>query len=171
MCRRSICWTSRGRTGPPVPQLPSDSHDPHADWSISRSPVHIFSSTVNARLPFGIFLTNRLAAHTGEHYSITTGRDDNRDGSINDRPPGVGRNSETGSKYLNVDVNVSKAFFLGGARGGGTPTNVNLFVNMINAFNSVHFGRPSGVLTSPNFGRSTSATQPREIELGLRFQF
>ena len=157
--------------GSPVPQLPSDSHNPHADWSISRSPVHIISSTVNARLPFGIFLTKRLSAHTGEHYSITTGRDDNRDGSINDRPPGVGRNSENGPKYLNVDFNVSKAFFLVGARDGGTRANVNLFVNMVNAFNSVHFGRPSGVLTSPNFGRSTSATQPREIEIGLRFQF
>jgi hypothetical protein len=27
------------------------------------------------------------------------------------------------------------------------------------------------VLTSPNFGRSTSAVQPREIEIGFRFQF
>lgn len=157
--------------GSPNPQLPSDSHDPHADWSISKSPVHIVSSTVNARLPFGIFLTKKLSAHTGEHYSITTGRDDNRDGSINDRPPGVGRNSENGPRYFNVDFNVSKAFFLGGAGDGGTRTNVNVFANMINAFNWVHYGLPSGVLTSPNFGRSTSAVQPREIEIGLRFQF
>jgi hypothetical protein len=130
-------------------------------------------STVNARLPFGIFLTHRLSAHTGEHYSITTGRDDNRDGSINDRPPGAGRNSATGPNYFNVDFNVSKAFFPGGAGAGdgGTRTNVNIFANMVNAFNRVHYGLPSGVLTSPNFGRSTSAVQPREIEIGVRFQF
>jgi hypothetical protein len=157
--------------GSPVPQLPMDSHNPHADWSISKSPVHTVSSTVNARLPFGIFLTKKLSAHTGEHYTITTGRDDNRDGAINDRPPGVGRNSTTGPKYFNVDFNVSKAFFLGAAGDGGTRTNVNLFANMVNAFNRVHNGLPSGVMTSPNFGRSTSATQPREIEIGLRFQF
>jgi hypothetical protein len=157
--------------GSPNPQLPMDSHNPHADWSISRSPVHIASSTVNARLPFGIFLTQKISAHSGEHFSITTGRDDNRDGSINDRPPGVGRNSENGPKYFNVDFNVSKAFFLGGAGGEGTRTNVNVFANMVNAFNRVHYGLPSGVLTSPNFGRSTSAVQPREIEIGLRFQF
>lgn len=157
--------------GSPNPQLPSDSHNPGADWSISRSPVHIISSTVNARLPFGIFLTKRLSAHTGEHYSITTGRDDNRDAAINDRPPGVGRNSQNGPNYFNVNFNVSKAFFLGGAGDGGTRKNINVFANMINAFNWVHYGLPSGVLTSPNFGRSTSAVQPREIEMGLRFQF
>jgi hypothetical protein len=33
------------------------------------------------------------------------------------------------------------------------------------------YGSPSGVMTSPNFGRSTSAQDPREIEAGLRFQF
>jgi hypothetical protein len=42
---------------------------------------------------------------------------------------------------------------------------------MVNAFNRVHYGLPSGVMTSPNFGRSTSAVQPREIEIGARFQF
>lgn len=156
--------------GSPNPQLPMDSHNPHADWSISKSPVHIVSSTVNARLPFGIFLTERLSANSGEHYSVTTGSDDNRDGAINDRPPGFGRNSENGPRYLNVDFNVSKAFFLGGGD-RGTRTNVNVFANMINAFNEVHYGLPSGVLTSPNFGRSTNAVQPREIEIGLRFQF
>lgn len=157
--------------GSPIPQLPMDSHDLRADWSFSKAPVHIISSTVNARLPFGVFLTQRLSAHSGEHYTITAGRDDNRDGSINDRPAGVGRNSETGPKYVNVDFNVSKAFFLGGGGGGNTRTNVNVFANMVNAFNRVHYGLPSGVLTSPNFGRSTSAVQPREIEIGLRFQF
>jgi hypothetical protein len=110
--------------GSPVPQLPMDSYDPHADWSISRSPVHLFSSTLNAQLPFGIFLTNRFTANSGEHYSITTGRDDNRDGSLNDRPAGFGRNSENGPKYYNVDFNVSKAFFLSGAGEGGTRTNI-----------------------------------------------
>jgi hypothetical protein len=157
--------------GSPVPQLPSDSHNPGADWSISRSPVHNVSSTLNARLPFGVFLTNRLTAHSGEHYSITTGRDEKRDGSVIDRPPGVGRNSENGPNYFNVDFNISKAFFLGGAGDGGTRKNVNVFANMVNAFNRVHYGQPSGVLTSPNFGRSTSATEPREIEIGVRFQF
>jgi hypothetical protein len=42
---------------------------------------------------------------------------------------------------------------------------------MTNALNHVHYGTPSGVLTSPNFGRSISASAPREVEAGVRFQF
>ena len=34
-----------------------------------------------------------LTANSGAPYSITTGRDDNRDGLANDRPAGVPRNS------------------------------------------------------------------------------
>jgi hypothetical protein len=155
---------------PTVPRPPSDSYNPRADWSISSSPVHLFSGTVNAGLPFGLFLTTRLSANSGEHYTVTTGRDDNRDGTINDRPPGEGRNGHNGPDYFNVDLNLSKAFFVGGPNGDTRP-NVNAFVNMVNALNRVHYGLPSGVLTSPNFGRSTSAEQPREVEVGLRFQF
>jgi hypothetical protein len=50
-------------------------------------------------------------------------------------------------------------------------TNVNLFINMTNAFNRTNLRPPSGVMSSRNFGRSTSAENPREIEVGVRFQF
>jgi hypothetical protein len=123
-------------------------------------------TTLNTELPLGVFLTGRLTARTGQGYSILTGRDDNRDGRVTDRPAGVGRNSERGPRTYSVDFNISKAFFLGA---GGQ--NVNVFANMSNAFNRLNPGTPSGVLTSPNFGRSTSAQNPREIELGMRYQF
>jgi hypothetical protein len=42
---------------------------------------------------------------------------------------------------------------------------------MTNAFNWTNLNNPSGVMASPNFGISTSAESPREIEAGLRFQF
>jgi len=42
---------------------------------------------------------------------------------------------------------------------------------MSNAFNTVNLGTPSGVMTSPFFGKSTSAANPHEIEVGIRFQF
>jgi hypothetical protein len=34
-----------------------------------------------------------------------------------------------------------------------------------------HLGIPSGVMTSPFFRRSYNATSPREVEVGMRFQF
>jgi hypothetical protein len=43
---------------------------------------------VNSQLPFGVFLTTSVSINNGNSYSITTGKDDNGDGVINDRPPG-----------------------------------------------------------------------------------
>jgi hypothetical protein len=130
------------------------------------------NGSVNAQLPLGIFLTGTMQANSPRFYNITTGLDDNRDTYTTDRPAGVPRNSATGPKYLNFNFNVSKAFFFGGpATSGGSRMNMNVFANMTNAFNHVHYGTPSGVMTSPNFGRSTSAQDPREIEIGVRFQF
>lgn len=150
--------------------LPSDNFDLHTDWSHNQNPRHEYRSTVNARLPLGVFLSGTMAGNSGRYYNITTGSDDNRDTNVNDRPPGLPRNAGRGPKYLNVDFNVSKAFFVG-ADNGGTRKNVNLFANLTNAFNRVHYETPSGVMSSPNFGRSTGADDPREVELGFRFQF
>jgi hypothetical protein len=147
-------------------QVATDSYDPDADWARGDDPLHQVNSTVNARLPLGVFLTTQVQARSRGFYTITTGTDDNRDSNVNDRPPGVPRNSAAGPRYFNVNLNLSKAFFVAG---GGA--NLNVFANASNLFNWVHLGRPSGVLTSPSFGRSTSAQNPREIEVGLRFQF
>jgi outer membrane receptor for ferric coprogen and ferric-rhodotorulic acid len=49
--------------------------------------------------------------------------------------------------------------------------NVNTYINVNNAFNRPNYSPPSGVMTSSNFGKSTSAGNPRAVELGLRFQF
>jgi len=148
------------------PSTPSDNYDLAGDWSFTPMPRHTLQTTVNAELPLGVFLTGVWTSRTGQRYSILTGRDTNRDGRVTDRPDGAGRNSETGPNFHSVDFNISKAFFFAGG-----DQNVNVFANMINAFNHLNPGRPSGVLTSPNFGRSTSAQNPREIELGLRYQF
>ena len=134
------------------------------------------NSTVNARLPLGIFLTGAMSVAGPHWYTITTGKDDNRDSTINDRPVGVLRNGAKGPKTLVFDFNISKAFFFSAAsdangKGNGTRTNLNVFANMTNAFNRTNYRTPSGVMTSPNFGRYTSAEDPRQIEVGMRFQF
>ena len=93
-------------------------------------------------------------------------------GYLTDRPLGLTRNTGDAPKFLSFGLNISKAFFFEGAGGtGATRTNLNVFANITNAFNNVNFSPPSGVMTSPNFGLSTSAREPRLIEIGLRFQF
>ncbi len=146
--------------------IPTDSYDLSIDWGRAPFPVHRFETTFNAELPLGLFLLGRYSARSGQGYSILTGRDNNRDGRVTERPVGIVRNSERGEATYTVDFNISKAFFF--ANGS---QNVNVFANMSNAFNRLNPGTPSGVLTSPNFGRSTSAQNPREIEMGMRYQF
>ena len=81
-------------------------------------------------------------------------------------------NSERGPRYLNFDFNMSKAYLLPPrARQFDVRHQRQRLRKLTNAFNHVHLGTPSGVMTSPNFRRITSATDPREIEVGIRFQF
>jgi hypothetical protein len=151
--------------------LLSDAWDVRADWGRSPNPTHQIDFDLNASLPLGLFVSGEMELDSGRHYSITTGRDDNRDSNLTDRPPGGVANGETGPRYLNFDFNISKAFFLRRAGGSTSGMNINVFANMTNAFNHVHYGNPSGVMSSPNFGKITSASNPREIEAGVRFQF
>lgn len=153
--------------------LSSDQFNLRADWNPAAFPRHNYGGTINAQLPLGFFLSSVISGNTGQAYTIITGRDDNQDTAVNDRPPGFPRNSEDGPNQFTVDFNISKAVFFGdgGLGRGGSRTNVNLFANMTNAFNRPNYARPSGIMTSPNFGRSTSAGAPREIEAGMRFQF
>jgi hypothetical protein len=123
-------------------------------------------------LPQNVYLTTTFRARTGDLYNITTGRDDNKDGFFTDRPPGVQTMSGSGPNYFVVDFNVSKAFQLQPTAGTrGTGPQISIFANVDNAFNRTNLRAPSGVMTSRNFGRSTSAYPPREIEAGMRFQF
>ena len=58
-----------------------------------------------------------------------------------------------------------------GRRARGAGAQVNVFANISNVLNRVNFERVSGALTSTRFGQPTRAGDPREIEIGVRFQF
>jgi hypothetical protein len=158
----------------------SNNYDMWSDWGHGTNPTHTFTTSVNSRLPLDVYLTTKLTARSGNYYNITTGKDDNGDGFIIDRPQGVAKNSEVGPGFFDVGFNFSKAFPLShvpvtegsrSARDSNSGPQINIFANVNNAFNMTHPGTPSGVMTSPFFGRSTSASSPREIEVGMRFQF
>ena len=156
--------------------LPSNNYDLAADWGRNNNRRHQVNASVNAQLPLGVFVTLGVRLRSGELYTITTGRDDNGDTQSNDRPPGVPRNSETGPGFQSMDLNLSKVFFLqrntgSGQRAGGGGVQVNVFANASNVLNRVNFEDVSGALTSRRFGQPTGAGDPREIEVGMRFQF
>jgi hypothetical protein len=149
--------------------LPSNSYsfrDDLARWS-----RHQFNASVNARLPFDWYLTTNLNFASGDAYSITTGRDDNGDGITNDRPAGERRNAHYGPGFRNVGLNISKSFPIGGGTNGSSRKSLTFSASMDNAFNMTNLSNPVSALSSNSFGRSVSASDPREIEATLRFQF
>ena len=146
---------------------PTDNFNLRGDYA--ETVRHQFNARINNRLFWEIFLNTNITYRSGNWYTITTGRDNNGDGVTNDRPPGVPRNSVRGPHQGNVSFNLTKSFSLGG-NGNGGPS-LNLRANFNNAFNRTNLGNPVGILTSPFFGRSIRATNPRQISLEMRFQF
>jgi hypothetical protein len=61
----------------------------------------------------------------------------------------------------------------GGPGGIGQPQRLQMQISadIRNVLNHTNFGNYSGVMTSPFFGRPTSARNAREIQVGLRFNF
>jgi hypothetical protein len=160
--------------------LPTNSYNLRENWGNPGNARHTFNTSVNSRLPMDVYVTTTISAKSGTFYNITTGKDDNKDGVINDRPPGVPKNSALGPHYFDVGFNISKAFELNraaaaspqrGAVTSGPGPQMNVFANLNNAFNMTHYGVPSGVMTSPFFAKSFNASSPRTIEVGMRFQF
>jgi len=152
--------------------LPIDNYNLHREWGNTVDPRHDFSASVNAKLPLDVYLTTVFKAQSGGFYTITTGKDDNKDGTSNDRPPGAVKNSEVGPSYFDISFNFSKAYEFKRRTGAGTTApQMNVFANVNNSLNTQHPGLPSGVMTSPFFGKSYSATNPGTMQVGVKYQF
>ena len=189
--------------------LPADSRNLDAEWGpaagVSR---HQVGGNVSTTL-FNRFNVNVNASwRSGVPYNITTGRDDNGDSVVNDRPLGVGRNSARGDAIFSMGGMFSYSIGFGrrGAEGGPGGTTVimrdggpsplasagagqmvvmaggpvgpnaarysmNIFIQASNLLNTVNWQGYSGVMTSSNFGKPTSAQGARAINMGVRFGF
>ncbi len=96
--------------------LPADSLNPDLEWGPSSQDVrHRLNAMLNVGLPMGIRANISGTAQSASPYTITTGRDDNQDGVSNDRPAGVGRNSERGAPRWDMNVRFSRGFGFGGS--------------------------------------------------------
>jgi hypothetical protein len=153
----------------------------------------------NFPLPKGIRGNVMSQAQSGLPYTITTGRDDNGDGVSNDRPSGVGRNSERGSWRWDLGARISRGFGFGGDRTsapGGGPViqrriggdseggpmmmameqsaqrfRVDFYLQGYNLLNRTNYMNYSGNLQSPFFGLPSAAGAARRVEVGMQFAF
>jgi Carboxypeptidase regulatory-like domain len=114
------------------------------------------------------------SASDGNLYTELTGFDDNQDGLLNDRPPGVGIWTLRGTPFWSMNGRVTYNIPMGGANGRPTPAQrykVSLFVSVNNVSNHYNLTGFSGVMTSPFFRRATAVQNPRKVDLGMNISF
>jgi len=139
-------------------------------------------------LPLGFQISAYFSARSGLPFTITTGRDNNGDTNINDRPDVVntngdpldratynftfagrsgslGRNSARGPSFAQLDLRFSKFVRFGNRKLEG-------FFEAFNITNHANLGTPVSNLSSASFGRPTTISgTPRQAEFGFRFDF
>ena len=164
--------------------MPADSRDLDAEWGPSSGDVrHRLYGFVRTRFPHGVSANLWADAQSGAPYTVRTGFDDNRDTIFNDRPAGVGRNTERGTWQRTVNIRLSwqpgagastdrrGGRGQGGGGGGGKRRGVEIYAQVWNLLNETNFTRFAGVLTSPFYGSATSAAPARRFDFGIRTFF
>ena len=141
-------------------------------------------------------LTARLSVfgQSAPPITVRSGTDDNGDLVFNDRPDGVGRNSERTMSMWNTSLNFGYSFTLGkktvtstgGVQIMGSPAGLtvnptaattmpryrlNLIVNINNLWNQPAYSGYSGIITSPFFLQPTAASGVRRITFSTNVSF
>src|SRR2546422_71183 len=151
------------------PGVPQDSNNIFADKGPTlRDARHRFVMSGIVNLPLGLQTANIVALQSGRPFNITTGTDNNGDGHLKDRPPGVGRNAGRAAPTYVWDTRLSRPFKIG-ERVEISPT-----VDMFNVPNHPNFDAESynGVISSPSYGKpSDIISPPRQLQLGGRASF
>jgi hypothetical protein len=156
-----------------VDSRPANNYDLTGEWSRADfDQRHRFNllGTIDAGewLNFGL----RLALNSGRPYSLTTGRDDNRDSLAIDRPADVPRNSLQGPGAAILDVRWSKEFRLKdeNKKNDDGPA-MTIAVDAFNVLNRTNYSGFVGNLSSPFFGLPVASQPARRLQFTLGFEF
>jgi carboxypeptidase family protein len=156
---------------PGINMFPANNYDLTSEWSRADFDQRQRFSLLGTATPGKYFkLGAAVSIYSGQPYAETTGRDDNHDGLANDRPPGVRRNTLEASGYADVDLRLSRDFFLAADRKDKGPT-ITLSFDAFNVLNHVNYMTYIGDLSSPFFGKPVAAQPTRRLQVSLRFRF
>jgi hypothetical protein len=168
--------------------------DINLDWGPANNDVrHRLNATLNNQILKNLQMGIGFNLASASPYTLRTGLDDNRDLIYNDRPAGVGRNTERGDGSFNMNLNINYGWTFGPPAGGPPPIGVfvggagaapevrtfdqparfriGVFLFANNLTNHANYVGYSGVMTSPFFRQATSVTGTRRVEMGLNFGF
>ena len=139
--------------------------------------------TVNGlvQLPWGFDLSGVIVANSARRFNITTGRDNNGDAVLADRPnlvngayvdPGtgpavqgtLGKNAGIRAKYFVVDARLAKSFKI-------HQFSFRLIGEGFNLTNRVNYNTFQGNIRSAQFNTPISAFRPRTLQVGAQFDF
>jgi len=153
--------------------LPANGDDLSAEWGQTQ-PRHRVLGSLNLTPLKNLNVSMNLRQQSGSPYNVTTGRDGNGDGVYNDRPAGVARNAAwtKGQWDLGGRLNYTTAVGPRTKAGAGNRRyQLTFHASGSNVTNHHNYVGYSGVITSKFFGQPTNVTNPRKIELGVRFGF
>jgi hypothetical protein len=150
--------------------FPANSYNPAADWGRSDNDrLHKFDLLASSQPTRFFTVGAALSLYSGKPVNITTGADNNHDGIVNDRPPGVGRNTLAGPGTINLDLNISHDFPLTKKKGETRIFSVTL--NSFNILNHPNYLTYIGTISSPLFDQPVAAQPPRRMQLDVQFKF
>lgn len=163
--------------------LPSDNYNLRLDRAVSNDDQrHNIYLAFGWTLPKNLRFSTVFNAASPLPYTITTGKDENKDAIFNDRPKGVLRNSERGTWQKQCDASLTWQFSLEKNKGDlpkSSDPNVQIIkgktlildITSLNIFNQTNFQTFAGVQTSPFFHQPISAASPRKVKISLKFSF
>ncbi len=155
--------------------LPANNYDLTGEWARAEfDERHRFNvlGAIEAGDWFDLGVTVSLSS--GRPYSLTTGRDDNRDTVANDRPAGVRRNSLQGPGAATLDLRWSKEFSLKPAKKGSKKEEgpaMTVGLSAFNVLNRVNYAGFVGNQSSRFFGLPVAARPARRVQLNFNFSF
>ncbi len=151
--------------------FPANTYDLSGEWARADfDRRHQFRALGTFKVGELFELGTIFSVHSGEPYTITTGRDDNHDGRATDRPAGVPRNSAQGYGLANLDLRLTREFKLGGGDKEEGPA-IEASIEAFNTLNRVNYTTMVGNLSSPFFGQPVAADPARRVQLRLEFKF
>jgi hypothetical protein len=166
--------------------------DQNLEWGPANNDVrHRLNINLNNQIIKNFTVGININNSSGVPYTLRTGRDDNGDLVYNDRPNGVGRNSERAESHFTLNLNLGYGWTFGPPVAGppgigvfvtGGQANVQtfdqparyrigFFVNAQNVTNRANYTGYSGTMTSPFFRQPTAVAGTRRVDAGINFVF